>query len=169
MSTTTPLYATKTAIAIAIASLASSSTFLAGRESDQVDNTSNRYADVFVQGKVRVGTSPTANTQILIYVWGSDTSLVTTALDVLDGADSAETITSAGVRNGLLRLIATLDVDAVTSDRDYYMAATALAQFFGGVMPKFWGLFVTHNTGVALNATGGNHVFEFVGVKPETV
>ena len=46
----------------------------------RVDNTSNKYDDVLVQGKITVGTSPTASTLILVYVWGSDTSLATTAL-----------------------------------------------------------------------------------------
>ena len=118
-----------------------------------------------MQGKVTVGTTPTASTQILIYVWGSDTSLATTNLDVLDGTDSAETITSAGVRNGLLALAAVLDVDSATSNRTYWFKTFGLAQFFGGVVPKFWGLWIVHNTGVALNATGSNHEITYTGIK----
>jgi hypothetical protein len=30
-------------------------------------------------------------------------------------------------------------------------------------MPKFWGLYVAHNTGANLNASGSS--FEFVGIK----
>jgi hypothetical protein len=45
--------------------------------------------DCIVSGFVSVGTTPTANTTISVYVWGADTSLATTPIDVLDGTDSA--------------------------------------------------------------------------------
>ncbi len=159
------VYTGPTSITISPASLASSATYVAGRESTQIDNTSNLYVDVLVQGLVTVGTTPTINTSINVYVWGSHTSLATTALDVLDGTDSAETITSAGVLAGMMALAAVGIVDATTSDRGYYFKAFAVAQFFGGILPQFWGLFIAHNTGVNLNATGGNHVWNYTGVK----
>lgn len=159
MATGQLTYGSRTALTISLASLATSSTFVAGRESNEVDNSTNRYIDEILQGKVRVGTTPTINTQIQVYVWGSDQSLASGALDVLDGVDSAETLTSVGVRNGLLKLAGVLDVDATTSDRDYFLGAISVASLFGGVLPKFWGIFVTHNTGVNLNSTGGNHEF----------
>ena len=167
MATTTINAAAPTTITIGVASLASSSTWVAGRESNEVDNTTNKFVDALVQGKVTVGTSPTANTLILVYVWGSDTSAATTAIDVIDGADSAETITSAGVRDGFLRLAASINVDATTSDRAYPVAPFSVADLFGQ-MPRYWGLFVTHNTGVALNATAGNHAFAYTGIKFDT-
>ncbi len=165
MATVQMTYATRTAITISPASIASSSTFVAGVESTEIDNSTNRYIDAILQGKITVGTTPTINTQIQIYVWGSDQSLATSALDVLDGTDSAETLTSVGIRNGLLKLAAVLDVDATTSNRVYLMGATSVRNLFGGVMPKFWGLFITHNTGVNLNATGGNHEMYYTGVE----
>lgn len=160
-------YGTRTALTLSLASLATSSTFVAGQESNEVNNDNsgaNLYDDVLVQGKVRVGTSPTANTQIRIYVWGSDQSLGSAGIDVLDGTDSAETFTSAGVRNGAVKLAAILDVDATTSARDYFAAPFSIADLFGGAMPRFWGLFVTHNTGVNLDSTAGNHVFAYTPI-----
>lgn len=165
MATQTINYGSTTAYTFGVESTASSSTFVAGRESSQIDNTTNKFVDYIFQGKVRVGTTPTSGTFIKIYVWGSDTSLATTALDVLDGTDSTETITSAGVRDGMLHEIESIYVDATTSDRDYPIKARGLAQYFGGVMPEFHGLFLAHNTGVNLNATGGNHYFNYTGVK----
>ena len=167
MPTTTLNYSSPTTITISPASLASSSTWLAGRESTEVDNTTNKYDDALVQGKITVGTTPTANTLILVYVWGSDTSAGTTAIDVIDGTDSAETITSAGVRDGFLRLAASLSVDATTSDRTYPFGPFSVAGLFGQ-MPKYWGVFLAHNTSVALNATGGNHAFTYTGIKFDT-
>ena len=165
MATTTINYSSNTTITCSVASTASSSTFVAGRESNQIDNTTNKYMDALVQGKVTVGTTPTANTQIAIYVWGADTSLATTAIDVLDGTDSAETLTNTGVLFSALKLGAVITVTDSTSNVGYNFAPFSVAALFGGVMPKFWGLYVAHNTGVNLNATGGNHAFSFNGVK----
>jgi hypothetical protein len=166
MSTITPNYSSNTSITIGLAStpLASSSTFLGGRESGEIDNTSNKYMDALVSGKVTVGTTPTANTQINVYVWGADTSLGTTAIDVLDGTDSDETLTNAGIL-AALKLGAVIQVPANTSNVGYPVLPFSVAALFGGVMPKYWGLYVTHNTGVALNSTAGNHFFEYVGIK----
>lgn len=166
MATVTPNYAAKVALTISLASLGDDNTNqLAGRESNEVDNTSNKYVDCIVQGVIMVGTSPTASRNIWVYVWGSDTSAATTNLDVIDGVDSAETITNAGVRNTLFRLGAVIDVSATTSNVGYYFAPFSVAQLFGGVMPKFWGVFVVNGSGVALNATGANHVLNYTGVK----
>jgi hypothetical protein len=165
MATTTVNYSSNTTITIDLANLGSSATFVAGRESSQVDNTSNKYIDALVSGFVSVGTTPTANTTIAVYVYGADTSLATIALDTLDGTDSAETLTNTGILNGL-RLGATVAVPANTSDVQYIVLPFSVASLFGGVMPKFWGLFVSHNTGVALrnNAVNTNS-FEYVGIK----
>jgi hypothetical protein len=165
MTTLTVNYSSNTAITMDLANLGSSATFVAGRESSQIDNTTNKFVDCLVSGQVSVGTTPTANTNINVYVWGAETSLATTALDVLDGTDSAETLTNIGIRDGL-RLGATVNVPAATSDIAYLVLPFSVAQLFGGVMPKFWGLFVAHNTAVNLrnNAVNTNS-FEFVGIK----
>jgi hypothetical protein len=39
-----------------------------------------------------------------------------------------------------------------------------VALLFGGVVPRKFVVFVTHNTGVALNATAGNHVIAITPV-----
>jgi hypothetical protein len=165
MATATVNYSSNTTITIDLANLGTSPTFVAGRESSQVDNTSNKYIDALVSGFISVGTTPTANTTIAVYVYGADTSLATTALDTLDGTDSAETLTNTGILNGL-RLGATVAVPANTSDVQYIVLPFSVASLFGGAMPKFWGLYVAHNTGVALrnNAVNTNN-FEFVGIK----
>lgn len=164
MATQTISYSADTGITIAPASLATSATWVAGVESDLIDNTSNKYVDALVQGLVTVGTTPTANTSILIFVWGSSVSPATTAIDVIDGTSSAETIVSAGVRNSFAKLAAVLDVDTNTSNRGY-PCSFGVAALFGGVLPPYWGLFLAHNTGVNLNSTAGNHVFSYRGVK----
>lgn len=165
MATTTINYSSNTTITMDLDGLASNATWIAGRESTEIDNTTNKYLDCLVQGKVKVGTTPTANTVIAIYVYGADTSLATTPIDVLDGVDSAETLTNTGVLGSALRLGASIGVLANTSDIVYNVAPFSVAALFGGVMPKFWGLFVAHNCGAALHATDNTNFFSFNGIK----
>lgn len=150
-------YGSSSALTISPASLATSSTWLAGVESDAVSNTTNLYLDYLLAGKITVGTTPTINTEIRVYVVGTHDDTPTWP-DVLDGTASAETITSAGVRDGFAKLAATMAVDATTSDRSYPFGPVSVASLFGGVMPKQFVVFVAHNTGVNLNSTAGNHV-----------
>ena len=168
MATTTISYSANTAITIDLANLGTSATWIAGRESSQIDNTTNEFVDAVVSGTISVGTTPTANTTIIVYVWGADTSLATTAIDVLDGTDSAETLTNVGIRDAL-RLGATISVPANTSDVAYPVLPFSVAALFGGIMPKFWGLFVAHNTAVNLRNTAVNtNALEYVGIKYDT-
>lgn len=165
MATATPSYGSKTTITMDLANLATSSTFVAGRESSQVDNTTDKYMDAMVSGTISVGTTPTANTQIVVYVWGADTSLATTAIDTLDGTDSAETLTNTGVLSSLKRL-AIISVLATTSDVAYPILPVSVAAALGlQALPKFWGLFVAHNTAVNLRNTSVNtNSLSFVGL-----
>jgi hypothetical protein len=152
------------AFTITLASLATSSTRVAGRESTAVAISGLQpVIDVLIGGKVTVGTTPTASTQIDVWVYGNvdDTP---TYPDVLDGTDSDETITSAGIRNAAMHLLVSMEVDATTSDRAYWFAPRGIAKLFGGVLPKNIGVWVSHNTAVNLNSTGGNHVISYTPV-----
>lgn len=164
MPTMTPSYGTPATITLDLTSLASSGDFTAGRESTAVDNSSNKYVDALVSGSVVVGTTPTINTTIAIFVYAQHDD-TPTYQDVFDGTDSAETVTSAGVLAGVVRLLGTLKVDATTTDRIYYLAPTAVAPLFGGVLPKRWGLFVSHNTGAALKSSTNSGNFKYTGIK----
>ena len=139
---------------ITLASLASDTNLLAGRESTALDNSSNLYLDYLVSGKITTGTSPTTARSIQVWAVGSWDG--TTWPDVFDGTDSTETITSANHKNSICRFIAEMATDA-TSDRVYHFGPVSLASAFGGVMPVKVVFFVVHNTAVALNSTAGNH------------
>ena len=162
MATQSIQYASTADIVCDVSSLATSSTFQGGYESTQQDNTSNLYTDALVEGIITTGTSPTLGASIRVYAWGATVSLATVAKDTLDGTASAETLTVADP--DFLRQIASITITA-TSNITYAFGPINLAQYFGGVMPNYWGLFVTHNTGVNLNATAGNHDFKFTGIK----
>jgi hypothetical protein len=160
-----------TAITISLASLATSSSLLAGRESDAVVNTTNVDLDHLVGGVITVGTTPTAGTTIQIFVAAPREMSGGTPVwpDVLDGTDSAETITSEGIKQACLKLLASIYVDATTSDRAYNFAPQSVAALFGGVMPPQYVLFVTHNTAVNLNSTAGNHEIHYHRIQAQTV
>lgn len=139
-----------------INSLATSSSWTAGYEWYIIDNTTDKALDREQSGKVMVGTTPTAGTEIRLYAVGSYDG--TTWPDVFDGTPSAETLTSAGVGAGFLKLAAVLPVDATTSDVAHPFEFS-IASLFGGIVPKKVAIFVTHNTGVNLNATAGNQTY----------
>ena len=164
MATQTINYAADAQLTITLASLATSPMFVIGAESSVVDNTTNKYVDALLSGKITVGTTITINTQILVYIFTpiNDTP---TYPDVMNGTASTVTLTSAGVGRGFLHLIATLDVDSTTNDRTYPFGQRSVAQLFGGVLPPRWSVFVTHNTGNNLNATGSNHEISYQGIK----
>lgn len=166
MATSTINYGSDTAITFDVSSLGTSSTFLAGRESTQIDNTTNKFIDAIVTCDGITGhasTAPTIGQQIQLYVWGSDVSLATTAIDVLDGTDSAETLAHDSVRQGL-HLVAAPTVTVATAGLKYYIMPFSVASFFDGVMPKFWGLFLSHNHTGALAASQSG-IWSYYGIK----
>ena len=141
-------------LTITLASLASDTNLLTGRESATIDNTTNLYLDILVSGKITAGTSPTAARSIEVWAVGSWDG--TNWPDVFDGTESAETITSADIKASVCRYVAAM-ATANTSDRTYHFGPVSLASAFGGTLPPKVVLFVTHSTGVNLNSTAGNH------------
>ena len=164
--TTTYSGASATTITMDLSALAASSTFVAGRESSQIDNTSNKYIDAIVYGWVIVGTTPTLPCSFNVYVWGNDVSLATTAIDVLDGTDSAETLTNTTVLNSALQLARTSSILVNTSDTKYVVKPFSVAKALQlDVLPPFWGLYCSHNMTAALKTDAGNtNAFRFHGI-----
>lgn len=148
-------------LTITLASLASDSALLAGRQSAEVDNATNLYLDYLLAGKVTTGTSPTDATRI--EVWVAALLNDSTYPDAISTGDANRSITSAGIKVAALRLAAVLSVDS-TSNRAYAFAPVSVASLFGGVMPDRFVVFVVHNTGAALNSTSGNHVISVTPV-----
>ena len=134
-------------------SLASSSTWIGGWESDLIDNTANLYLDYRITAKITVGNAPTAG-EIRMYLVGMlDDS---TWPDVFDGAESAETVTDVEMRDAICLLAAKTATDAGVSEV-YYLDCPSIAAVFGGNVPAKFVVFITHNTVQAL-ASSGNQV-----------
>lgn len=154
-------YATSATLTCAVESLASDTNLLAGIESSVIDNTTAGYDDYLISGKVKAGTSPTATRQIEVWAVAWDGSAWP---DVFDGTSSAETVTSSEIKSVICRPVAIMATTS-TTDRVYHFSGVSLRQVFGGVLPSKSVLFVVHNTGVALNASG--HEFRIQGVYPQ--
>jgi hypothetical protein len=150
------------ALTCTLASLATSSGLLVGREATAVTNVSTQYPDVQVFGQIMTGTSPTAGV-IEVWAYGIIKHVTSTPTypSPITGSDAAVTF----VAETKVRLI---NVDTMatnaTSNTPYAIKPTSLRQLFG-IMPVKWGLFVVHNTAVNLNATAGNHWLHWQGIK----
>ena len=132
--------------------LASSSTFLAGRETNSVDNTSNRYIDYRIGIKIQVsGTvNPTDGTEIRIYGYAVLDDTPTYPL-AISGSSAALTVANVNQLDSTFVLFGATTV--TTTQSIYYVPkCLTVAEAFGHA-PLRWGLYVTHNTGTALHAT----------------
>jgi hypothetical protein len=146
-----------------LASLASDTNLVAGRESTAVNNGSAGAdaIDALVGGKITTGTSPTADRQIEVWAYGSYD-----ATSYCGGASGTDANLTPQAKS-LMRLLTVIPTSA-TSNQAYTFGPFSIAQAFGGVVPEKWGIYVVQNTGVALHATGGNHEIKYTPVKFES-
>lgn len=163
MTTATPAHGSVTTHTISLASLASDTNLVAGREGTAINNGSGGEdaIDALVGGKVTTGTSPTAARQIEIWVAGSYDG--TSFSGGATGSDANLTPQEKTLLK-LLTVIPTVN----TSNKTYTWGPFSVAQAFGGALPPKWSVYVVHNTGVALNATSGNHEVKHTPVKYES-
>lgn len=145
--------------AITLASLATDSNLLVGRQSDAIDNRTNLYLDYLASKKVTTGTSPTASREIDSFAVGCQKD--TTWPDAFGASDAARTITNADIKNGICRPLAAIGTSS-SSNVTYSAGPVSIASIFGGIVPQQFVLFVTHNTAVNLHATGSNHAISLV-------
>ena len=163
MTTAQIVYGTNSDLTHTLASLASDTNLIAGRQSAAVDNTTDDAIDAIVQGKVTTGTSPTASRQIEIWAFGSVDGTTYSA-----GAGASDANFSPTGEKSLLKLLEAIPTDG-TSNHTYEWGPHSIAAAFGGVMPRNWGIYIVHNTGVALNATGSNHETTYTPIKYESL
>jgi hypothetical protein len=162
-TTATPANQAVTTHTISLASgpLASDASLVAGREGTAIDNGTEDAIDAVLGGFITTGTSPTASKQIEVWVCGS-----------YDGTSYAGGATGSDANltpqaKSLLKLGQVIPTTA-TSNQKYTFCIGSVAALFGGVMPRKWSVFVVHNTGVVLNATGANHEVKHTPVKYES-
>ena len=141
-----------TAFAITVAGLASSTAGV-GRQSTLVDNTSNRYNRIYGFAKIKLGTSPTSNSLVTIYLVRGDETPIRT--DNAGASDAAITL-----KNAVPVWTLTTGPSAATGDVLY-------GDFVIDDPGKYWAIAIVNSTGVALDSTAANHVLEWYGEDPE--
>lgn len=160
-----------TALVLTAAALATSAGLVAMRQSAIVTNVTNKFLSAFVTGQVTTGTTPVAGKTIAVYVY-VPLSVAASAFvypragaTLLGEVDAAATF-DAEQRSGAIIFAGAASTNS-TSDRAYSFSFDV--REIVGYMPLKWGILVTHDTGVALNATAANHFFHYVGIKAESV
>lgn len=155
-------YATAAALTITLAALASSSTWITGRESTAVDNSSNRYIDYRLGAEIttHATVAPTVNTEIRLYAYDCINPDTPTYPDTITGTNANVTLTAAAAANMLdagFVLMGSATVVA-TANLSYPLTrCLSLAQAYGAA-PKRWGVYVAQNTGQALHASGPHEI-----------
>lgn len=148
MTTTTDniAFGTSTALTCTLTGLASSATV--GRQSTVVDNTSALAVDALVTvGVSTVASAPASDKAVYVYVFGSEDGTNFDMDDAAPGAtDAAYTI------NAATNLKGPVTISCPTASKTY-RKTFSIAQFFGGVMPRKWGIVVCNQTNNALGAT----------------
>lgn len=141
-----------------LASLATSSTLIAGWLSPVIDNSSQVDLDEILTGSIALGNSATAG-QIAIYAIAPLDDSNWPASSILSsgtfGSAGAATFKDTTNRDAVAVLLWTCATRADPGTDDvYHIAASSIAGAFGGFMPKKVQLFVTHSTGVNTAASG---------------
>jgi len=154
MQTITSQFSNATAMTITLASLASSTAGV-GRQSDFVDNAAG-HREVLLFVRVRQGTSPTGNRGVYIHLLRDDGDASTPQRTDDAGADDA------AITIGNAELVGVLQNGGSPSTGDDLVGSFLIHQ----PGPK-WAIAIVHDTGAALDGTGGNHVVRFVGIDAE--
>lgn len=157
------VYGTAAALTMTWASLASSTTDV-GIQSDVLDISamSPRPDDVWIGGKVTLGTTPTINTRVEVYVFPSydGTSFAGGAFGATAAAVSPPSTSFPPGFKVLGALCANMGVLAATTGL-VLKWGVSLKLRLGSLPPKIV-LYGTHNTVAALNATGTNHEVRYI-------
>ena len=141
-------YASSASFTCTLASLASDTNLLAGRESTAVDNSSNLYLDYLITGTFTVASSGLSSSEsINVYLYARETD--STWPEDVTGSDAALTWDSTETRDAGMVLLASVATNN-TASQTYSMAPVSVAACFGGVVPAGFGLWVVQNTGGAL-------------------
>ena len=142
-------FGTSTALTITLNSLAASTT--AGRESTAVDNSSNKYIDALVTVICQLATgTPASELGIYVYAYGSEDG--TNYQDNATGSDAALTFRSPTN----MVLLGRIETPAAVTGGATFKGVFAVAQAFGGILPRKWGIVVKNSSNLALHTSGNS-------------
>ena len=137
--------AASASLTISLASIADGS----GRVSAGVSNPSPSYPRIILFAKIKLGTSPNSNAIIELYLIRGDASSPAIQDDNAGTADAAYTALNA-------QLIGTLRSAAAAATGDVLRGSFIIEE-----PGLYWSIGVKNRTGVALDATNGNHALTY--------
>lgn len=147
-------FSTAAALTITLASL-SSSTSGVGRQATFVDNSTTRYGKILLYLKIKQGTSPTSGRAVYVWALRSDAG-TPQRTDGAGASDAALTAVAA-------QLIGVLQNKASGAATGEDITGEVVFENPG----PGWSIAISHDTGVNLDSTGGNHAVTWIGVNPE--
>ncbi len=155
-TTEKPLYSSPgTAITCVTTSLTTDANLLAGRASTAIVNTTNLYETAILGGTIATTGTPTADTQIEIWLYGSWDN-ATTYTNAITGTDANFTVpgdASGNLKSQMAQACSPIPQYDATA-RTYTIGPIDVAAAFDFmVLPDHWGVFIVHNTGTTLGAT----------------
>lgn len=143
-------YGASASVTITLASLAASSSLLAGREATAIDNgASNKYLDTLTSGYFKSAASNNQAGSILVCAVAARDDTPNWP-DVFDGTDSVETVSKQGVFDQVCKIMAAITADN-TASQTWVFGLESVAQRFGGWLPDQYAYFVTHNIQTSTN------------------
>jgi hypothetical protein len=144
-------YSTPTALTITLASLANG----AGRQCTLITNSSTKYTELKVAINIKLGTSPVEGTVDVYFIEGNGAGTPINN-DGAGASDAAYTPLNSDLFDSLY-------TGSSPSTGDVLKKIITL-----GMNPGVtYGIGIVNNTGVALDATGGNHVVSYMGLNLE--
>lgn len=144
------------AVTFTLTSLASNGTLNLGREATAFNNTLGNTSGLRFCGNVTAGTGPTSGG--VINFWFMDTTNGTGAYPGgANGTDGSFSVTNNNTFNGG-GFAGPITITVSATSNQTYPVNIDLVNLFGS-MPRQPGVFCTHNTGVALNATASFQQF----------
>lgn len=154
MPTTLITYSASSTYTISLAGLAANS----ARQGIAIDNSTTRYIDAMMYFAIQLQTgTPAGDRSLLFWFYGSEDG--TNFGDNATGSDAPITLRSP---NNFRGPFATFTPDA--GGLVYRTYIPSVASFFGGNMPRRWGVVIENRTGIALNLTESNHIKTWTGI-----
>jgi hypothetical protein len=144
-----PSYVASSAVTMTLASLAASSSLLAGRQSTAIDNTSNKYVNYFVTADIKAADANHFAGRIEFFVVGPKDD--STWPDAFGATDAARSVTSDSIKNTICKPLAFIAGES-TNDRVYPLGPVSVAAAFGAdIAPRKFLFWLTHTLHTSTN------------------
>ena len=159
-------YAASASYGMTIASLASDTNLLVGREGPLIDNSVLGYADYHVGGFFQLAASGTLTANRSIELWAVAPISDSLWPSPFAGSDGGRTISLQANKNTICRFVYSTFTTS-TNGSIYRFSGASVASAFGGFLPEKFTLFLTQNTGQALDSNASLHAIHIKGVYPQ--